>query len=281
MTPVALILILSSAFLHALYNCGIKAGGRGESYLSAILIVAAAIAWGVAAARGGIADAVWPAMPVIFATALCYGGYQVSAARAYRSGDVSTLYPLTVLGPVFIPLWSTLFLGEAISTPGLVGIAATAAGAALTRGRSGTPGGGTGRAGAGWALTASFVYSMGAALDKYGVSQVDVWSYMPPMLTLMAVNTALLGGAGGRSPAFRKFGWSVAGGGIALYLSFLLFRIALVETPVHLAASVRQTSILFAVALGVLILRERPSAASIGSATLIAGGVALLAIGRA
>jgi uncharacterized membrane protein len=43
-------------------------------------------------------------------------------------------------------------------------------------------------------------------------------------------------------------------------------------------AAVRETSILFAVALGALVLRERVSLARVGGSILVVAGVALVAL---
>ena len=53
-------------------------------------------------------------------------------ALAYMRIDVSIAYPLTTTGPLYIPLWAYVFLGERLTPLGAAGIVVTFAGSSCS-----------------------------------------------------------------------------------------------------------------------------------------------------
>lgn len=284
-----LFLIVASAFMHALYNGLIKKSGRNAFFLPSLFCVAALIAWGCVWHEGGIGEVPWEKLPTVYLAALFYVMYQLCCSRAYRLGEISALYPLTVLGPLLIPVWAGLFLGEHLPWLAILGIGLTVIGAIVVKLKqlslkeAGKAFGWHGDyAGARWALAASLVYSVGAIFDKACVAHFSGTSYLAFILLFMMVNlgvTLALPGHVNRR-GFRPASHSVFPiliGGLALYLSFMFFRVALKEVYVSLATSIRQVSILFAMSFGVFFLKEEMNYAKWIGAMLILGGVTLLA----
>ena len=44
--------------------------------------------------------------------ATCFVLYQLLNGRAYRSGDLSVVYPLTQTSIIYVPIWGMTLLGE-------------------------------------------------------------------------------------------------------------------------------------------------------------------------
>lgn len=281
-------MIIGSAFMHALYNALLKKRGKDPYVLPGLFLVATGIAWANVLREGGLSDVQWSDLPMVFAAALFYVMYQMLCNKAYQLGDISSLYPLTVLGPVLIPIWAGLFLSEYLSGQAISGIGLTFLGAACIKLKTiswtelkkafGLHGD---YAGARWALSASLMYSVGAIFDKASVGLFNGTSYLAFILLFMTLNmlAALLFMR--QRAAISLSAWlPVLLGGVALYLSFMFFRVALKDVFVSIATPIRQVSILFAMAFGVLFLKERISRLTLFGALLIISGVALLALAK-
>ncbi len=70
----------------------------------------------------------------------------------------------------------------------------------------------------------------------------------------------------------------VIGGALAGIASYGLILHAFTTAPVSYVVAVRQSSVLFAVAFGALLLRERPGRVRVLGAAAIVAGVALIAL---
>jgi uncharacterized membrane protein len=83
----------------------------------------------------------------------------------------------------------------------------------------------------------------------------------------------------GRLGALRaEVGVRTAAAGTLTFAAYALALLALREAPAPAVAAVRETSILFAVALGAVVLRERVTAARAVGAAVIVAGVAFVAL---
>lgn len=283
-----LLMIVGSAFMHALYSALLKRSGKDPFLLPGFFLIATLIAWADVWREGGLGVVAWGDLTLVYLAALFYVMYQMFCNTAYQMGDISTLYPLTVLGPVLIPIWAGLFLSEHIGWQAISGISLTFVGAACIKLRTfsctelkkafGWHGD---YAGARWALAASLVYSVGAIFDKASVSLFHGTPYLAFILLFMTLNMLV-------TLLFRKrptpadlSNWlPMMLGGLALYLSFMLFRVALKEVYVSIATPIRQVSILFAMAFGVVFLKEKISGSTLAGSLLIFFGVCLLAMSK-
>ena len=288
MPSIYLLMIVASAFMHALYNGLLKQGEGDRRLLPGFFIVATVIAWALVLREGGLDAINWSDLPTVYLAALFYVMYQLCCSKAYQQGEISALYPLTVLGPVLIPIWAGVFLGERLGTLALLGIGLTVCGAISMKLKSLTRSEARKAfrlhdeySGARWALAASLVYSVGAIFDKASVQNFSGTTYLAFILSLMTVNMLValsLSKDREKQAPHLPFAWkSMLLGGVALYLSFMFFRVALKEVYVSIATPIRQVSILFAMGFGAVILKERINRNKLAGASLILSGVLLLA----
>ena len=289
-----LLFIVVSAFFHAFYNYLMKKSGGCRQFLSAMFLAASVMA-ALASAVGGNFSAAswssipWHSVPYVFGASIFYFLYQAFASRAYESGRISAMYPLTVLSPILIPFWAFLALDERISVMSAIGILLSISGAIMVKlnefsffelkkmfqmnedYRA-----------ARYALGASLMYSIGAVLDKFRISDFPLEIYLALLLPFMAFNmVAFSGYASIRSMPkyFMDNRYRIVLGGAAVFLSFLFFRIVLRVADVSIVVPLRQISIVFAILLGVIMLQESIRPVKVVSSLMIIAGVALVNAG--
>jgi len=84
--------------------------------------------------------------------------------------------------------------------------------------------------------------------------------------------------AAGRLASVRaEIGWPALAAGVSSFAAYALALLALSLAPAAAVAAVRETSIILAVALGAIVLREPVGPGRIVGAMLVVAGVALVA----
>ena len=272
MTLTVFAVVLFAALLHATWNAIVKGGD--DKLLMTILV--AGCAGGIAAIALPFvpqpAPASWPYLAV--ATVLQVG-YYILVANAYRTGDMSRVYPvMRGTPPLIVVIVSAVFLNEVVSLPGWAGIALISAGIlslAVFTGR-----GTLGAAGTGFALANALVIATYTLVDGTGArASGSPIAYALWLCILTAV--PLLGWAlTARRADFialvrTEFHFGLIGG-LGTLTSYGLALWAMTLAPIALVAALRETSILWGTAIAGLVLRER-----IGPSRLVAVG--LIALG--
>ncbi len=284
------LLILFSAVMHAGWNLILKTSRHKLAFNifmhgSAIAIFSAY--WIVR--NGGIPVPRGEVLAYALGGGLFFSLYHACLTAAYERTDVSLAYPLTTTGPLYIPLWAYLFLGERLSPAGIAGIAVAFLGGYILQMREisfaelSYPLRHIRRPGVLLALSAGAFYSIGAVVDKRGVTVVDVFLYtyyLDVMLFLFLLANGLLTTARVRFlEEIRAHGPRAVLAGLVLFGSFIAYRIALVEAKVAYAVSVRQVSSVIGVLGGIVLFGERFGRVRLAGAALIAAGVALIKVG--
>lgn len=290
-----LALVLLSALLHAFWSLAIKGStsplGFNVLQLAATAAAACTLPW--LAPLDALPTSIWA---LAGATSLAHGFYLYWLSRALAVGELSVVYPIARSAPAFVPLAAVPLLGEAVTATAALGIATVVAGmwAVQTDGR-GSPGRGWRRLlvapGAGWAwltLAASVGYSL---IDKLAMARLAALPWngaAPPAFAwygllcsggLLVFGPLALRHVPPRALAAQARGeWRTALLAAAAGLvGYGLILHALRSAPVSHVVAVRQTSVLFAVALAALRLRERPSRLRLAGALATVVGVALIA----
>ena len=116
----SIVLILLSAFCHALWNFYSKSSRDTRIlffWCGFYTIVIAFIAFGIK--QPVVPKPVWI---YIAGSAFVHLLYKLSLTHAYTVGEISFVYPIARAAPAFLPLFAFLFLNERISVQGLIGI---------------------------------------------------------------------------------------------------------------------------------------------------------------
>ena len=291
MTTIAFIAVIASALFHSSYNLMIKSSDEKVLFMWSMFFVAVTAGWITGwATDSSFPESIPPVLLVAAFSAAFFTLYHLCAARAYAShdGDLSLSYPLTTLAPIFIPIWAFAFLGNTFKIAKIAGILISTAGTICIQLK---PSSGRGRSrsvgfrndAVRFALLASLLYSFGAISDKLGVNKGGFYFFTVCLMTMIfayftfvVFSTSRL-----RKRVFHCFCHDtirVLVGGMLLFFSNMSYRYALGITDVSYAAGVRQSASLFAVLMGVLLLREPYGFRRFSASLLIATGIALIKI---
>ena len=278
MTAAVTAAVLVAAFCHASWNAIIRM--PGDKLISMTLLVTAA---GLMAVPGLFLVPILPAVawPYLIASAIIHLGYNTFLALAYHHGELSKVYPL-VRGsaPLTTLAISLLFLDESVDAGGVAGIVVLAAGImalALDRG---------------WrALVASprgIIYAAATSLCITGYTLSDgigarlaesphhyvVWLFALDALPMLAI-VAYLRGRDLLKAARENWTAGLLGGALSLAAYWIVIW-AFTVAPIPIVAALRETSILFAALIGMLLLGEKLTPVRIASIFMVLCGLTLM-----
>ena len=231
----------------------------------------------------------WRVVGLAAIGAVCFMLYHLFTGRAYRSGDLSLIYPLAQTSMFWVPIWGVLILGEKVSGLGTAGIGLILFGAYSIQLRA-----------LAWsevirpfrnlrdpavmaALAAGFIYSIGSVIDKTGVMLYSPFHFtfllVDFMLLFMTLNIMRPKYRGRVMAEFRNSRLLVILSGPVIMASFLSFRYGLQMAPMSYAVPVRQVSLLIGVLIGVLFLGEACGRIRLIATLLVLAGAALIRLG--
>ena len=215
------------------------------------------------------------ALPFAAAPAVLHVAYFALLALAYTRADLSVVYPLARgSAPVLVLIGAVALLGESPRTLQAAGVVAVATGVVLIRG----PRGGD-RAGELLGLSVGVTIAAYTVVDKQGVGHAAVLPYLLLLNgTSSLVYLGMVARLRGRAvlDELRPLTALIGAGMVGAYGLALA---ALELGPASAVAATRESSILFATAFGVLVLREPVGTARALGAAAIVGGVAAVALG--
>ena len=224
------------------------------------------------------------AWPWLMASAGFHIGYNVFLARAYRYGDLGQVYPLARgTSPLLIALVGVVVLDEHLSWVASVGLIGLVAGIWLMALRGGRTRGPVDFALVGCAvITAAFIcaYTLSDALGARANGAAVAYS-----LWLFAVNGVVMAIVltilrGPRVFIALRGHWCAGLGGGAMSLGAYTIAIwAMTRAPVAMVSGLRETSVLFAVLIGAVILKEPLRAGRLVACAMILAGVATMRLG--
>ena len=265
----ALVLALGAAGLHALWNVLIAGERDVQGATAAALVVAMAAFAPVVVATWDIES---DAVPFIIASAALELVYFALLAIAYRRAELSLVYPLTRgLAPMLVLVVSVGFLGLGSSPAEIAGVLVIGIGIVLVRGVRGR---------IDWTVLALTLVIAGAIagytlVDRYGVRHANPLTYLELVLVLPTIAYACFIGRERTQAALTR---RTAAAGLAMFGAYALVLAALRLASAASVAAVRESSVVIAVALAALVLREPVSRWRFAGAALVAAGVALIAL---
>lgn len=270
--------MMFAGLLHASWHGLVKSGADRMANLAGMGIVAAAPAALVIPFVPLPTGQIWL---VLVASVALHVGYKLCIACAYGRADLGEAFPMARGAvPLFATAIAFLTLGQMPGVGQGIGIALISGSlivlsfarlrasfnAALL----------AAIAGAGLTVAA---YSV---LDSYGTRQSGTWLGFTVWLIVLDNVAFLLVGRLIRGPAlwatmFAMGGRIVASGLLGL-ISFGVFMWALSRNPVGPVSALRETSIFFAILIGVALHQEKLSASRIGAGLLIVAGIVTIAV---
>ncbi len=286
METLALLLIIFSALMHALWNLLVKQSRDKTVFIWWMFLSSGSLMALATFSFGLFPPLTFQLLGLAAGGAVCFVLYHWLGGFAYRDGDLSVTYPLAQTAMLYIPLWGVLILGEKLSLVGIAGIVLIALGAYCIQLRSLSaaeflrPFLQLENRSVQAALLAGFIYSIGAVFDKTGVSYYSPFQFtfilVLFMFAFMSLNLLRPCYRGRVLEEWRQNPKLVLWSGPVIMASFLSFRFGLQLSPVSYALPVRQVSLLIGVLIGILFLGESFGKIRLASTALILSGVFLV-----
>jgi len=286
MTGVALVLVLSSAVLHATWNYYAKRVGGGAGFIWLITVIQAVIYAPLAflvIAREQPAIGL-PQLVAIVGSAAIHIAYFLLLSRGYRTGDLSLVYPLARgTGPMLSTAAAILLLGERPTPLALGGAVLIGLGVFVLTGDPRK----FRQSGAGqaviYALLTGLVIAGYTLWDKRAVSILLipplVYDWSNGFVRGFLLTPYALTHRAEVARHWREHRTAALMVGILSPLSYILVLTALTFSPVSYVAPTREISILLGAALGARLLSEGDVVRRLAAAAVMMTGVVFLALG--
>jgi drug/metabolite transporter (DMT)-like permease len=276
MSATVMMAVLGAALLHAAWNGLIKSSDNKQLDSLATAIGAGAI---------GIVSLPWlpaPApesWPWLAGSVLIRVPYFLFLAGAYRWGDLSYTYPLMRGGgAILVLVFGAVVFGEFVASRQVPGVLLICAGII------GFASGAHDRRATWFALANAVVIAAYTLIDAKGVRasgaplSYTMWFFAGMGLLLGAVGLVQHGRALTAYLARRLL--RTAGGGACTVGGYGIALWAMTQAPVALVAVLRETSVLFAAAIGALLLGEKFTRKRIVATVAVVTGLMLLGANR-
>jgi drug/metabolite transporter (DMT)-like permease len=278
------LLVLASAAMHPVWNLMIKKNPDPQiGYLFLTIIMSlCALSHGLATdADFAAALTVLPLVGVSVFGQVLYG---TCLTATLQRGDLSAYYPIIRSSPVFVVTVSVILLGKTYPLVVVLGIGMVVSGGVLLLYRRGTHILGDTRS-----LLLALLAMCGTGI--YSLADAGMMQTIAPPVLVFAVEGSmafiyaaiwLLGRSTATLPTTELRDWPLAQfvlPGVLAYASYYLILLAYqLGGDVAAVTSMRQASIPISVALGGLFLREGAMARRFFAASLLALGIAIIAI---
>ena len=272
-----LLIVLFAAALHATWNALVKSAADKLVSMTAVVLGHAPFAL-LALPFVSLPDAA--SVPYILTGAALHVGYQLFLFWAYRHGDLTQVYPIARgTAPLIVAAVSVMVFRETLSTMQVVAITTIGCGImslVLVRGSQGLH---NPQSAALALITGCFVagYSM---VDGYGAraagTAVGFYAWETILNAIVFSCIVALTAPGVLRTTIRKHRKIMAIGGGASFAAYALVVWAFTQAPIAVVTALRETSIVFALLIGVFFLKERLSLLKLFSAMLTMLGALLL-----
>jgi len=273
--------VLGAAALHALWNAFVKGAVDKHVSMAAVVLGHAPIAAAVLFFVPAPDPASWP---YLLAGAALHTAYQLFLLASYRVGDLTQVYPIARgTAPMLVAGISVLVLGVELAPGeilavitigvGIMSLSVVRQSDGLRNPRAAQLAFATGCLIAGYSLIDGLgARQAGTALGFYG------W--------LALVNAILFSGIiavtrpGVLTRLVREGRRALVLGGTASFAAYALVIWAFTQAPIALVTALRETSIVFALLIGVFFLKERLDLPKLVSVAVTMLGAIILRVSR-
>lgn len=281
MSTTVFLAVLGAALLHAAWNALVK-GGRDKHLAMAAVVLGHAPFACLALLFVPAPD--MASLPYLIGGVVLHVGYQFFLLGSYRAGDLTQVYPLARgSAPLIVAIVSVLLLGVQLHRMEILAVCIIGAGIislglvrredGLRNMRAAVLALGAGCFIAGYSLVDGLGARMaGTALGFYGwlaIGNAVVFCLVlslrnrdVPRRVLSEGKKLMLAGGGASFAAYSLVVWSFT------------------QAPIALVTALRETSIIFALLIGVFFLKERLDLAKVASVMATLTGAVLIRIAR-
>lgn len=271
-------LVLLAALLHAGWNSLLKGGSDRLVGITMLNVWCAVAGLMVLPFTGGVPTAAWP---YLAASLVLHLGYQLFLVRAYRYGDLSQVYPIARgTAPPLVAMVGVATGADHLDGTAMAAIALIGGGIGALAYRTGKrmAGGGTGIP---MALATSLFIAGYTLVDGLGARisgdalAYTVWLFILNTPPILAVAWARRGGTELWAQMRRHWVRDLIGG-IAALTGYAIAIWAMTQAPIALVAALRETSVIFALLIARIWLKEPVGRLRLMAVLLVLSGIALL-----
>ena len=278
----AILLLLSSAFLHALWNLLLKRSQEKYIAMGWQVILSGVFAFFLLLFTGFPPRSMW--LFALISMGL-EAVYFILLSNAYSDHDFSLIYPIARgTAPAFLMLWSILFLRESPSTGGIVGVSLIVCGMVIIGATSLIQSRGSRLhvKGVLVALSVALIISLYTLIDGTAVKNGPPLPYALTMFMFVPILTTTYN--------IRRFGWrpflaAWKGPRIPLILTavlgvvaYLLALIAYSFAPLSYSGAIREVSVVIGALFGWLFLDEPMGSTRVVGSAVIFVGILVIAL---
>jgi drug/metabolite transporter (DMT)-like permease len=282
MPTVAILLLLTSAFLHALWNLLLKSSQEKYIAMGWQVILSGIFALVLLLFTGLPPRSMWLFAGISMALEAVYF---VLLSNAYSNHDFSLVYPIARgTAPAFLMLWSVLFLDEKVTWGGVLGVGTIVCGMVIIGATSLIQSRGSRLhiKGIVVALSVALIISLYTLIDGTAVKNGPALPYALTMFMFVPVLTTTYN--------LRRFGWKPflaawKGPRIPLILAavlgvvaYLLALIAYSFAPLSYSGAIREVSVVIGSFLGWQFLQEPMGGTRLLGSMTIFLGILVIAI---
>lgn len=281
MSLIVFVAVIGAALLHASWNALIKSGADKNVGMAAVMLGHMPLAL---AALLFVPLPAPESLPYLGAGILLHVGYQFFLMHSYRMGDLTQVYPIARgSAPLIVALVSVALLGVHLAPIELLAITVIGTGVlslALVRRADGQRNPNA----AMLALTTGCFIASYSLVDGLGArlagTALGFYSWLAIGNGIIILSyLALLSPSVLRDVATKGRRVFVIGGS-ASFVAYALVTWAFTQAPIALVTALREVSIIFALLIGVVFLKERIDLAKVFSTMTTLLGVILLRFAR-
>lgn len=284
----ALMLVVSGALLHALWNLFAKkaSGGLAFVWLFGVISILVAAPFGAVSWVNNSHQLGLAAWVAIVSSAVVHLAYSLVLQRGYIVSDFSIVYPLARgTGPLFSVVGAIICLSESPSLLGWLGIVAIILGIFLI---SGSP-----RlfvasdkvfTGVMWGCVTGLFIGLYTLIDGWAVKALGIAPVLYYVLGL-GLRTVMLAPLALKQRQTLRQQWQdnkryIIAVGVLSPLAYTLVLFAMTKAKLSYVAPVREVSMLAGLFFGVRLLREALSTSRVIGMLIMVAGVVLLAVAK-
>jgi drug/metabolite transporter (DMT)-like permease len=282
MPVLAVLLLLSSAFLHAIWNLLLKRSQEKYSAMGWQVLISGVFAFFLLVFTGFPPRSMWLFALVSMGLEAVYF---ILLSNAYSDHDFSLVYPIARgTAPAFLMLWSILFLHENPSAGGILGISMIVGGMIIIGATSLIQNRGSKLhiRGVLTALAVALIISLYTFIDGTAVKNGPPLPYALTMFMFVPILTTTYN--------VRRFGWkhfAAAWNGpripliLAAILGVVAYLLALIAysfAPLSYSGAIREVSVVIGAFLGWQFLEEQMGGVRVVGSVIIFVGILTIAI---
>lgn len=273
--------VILAAALHATWNGMAK--GSTDKDLSMAGVIIGHVPYALVALLFFVPFPASASWPWLIAGMIAHFGYQIFLINAYRIGDLTQVYPIARgAAPLIVTVVSIAVLGVDLSALQLAGVGVIVLGLFSLVFLRGSDGARNPKAAGLAVITGCFIASysladgMGARLAGTAVGFYAVLALLNAVVFAVYLRI-WRPGVMTRLPTEGARTFIIGGG--ASFCAYSLVVWGFTQAPIAVVTALRETSIVFALLIGVVILRERLSVGKLVATALALTGAALLRLG--